>query len=282
MNGFFQLQHEKTNSVTVILLIVLSLGIRFDQLLSQSVSKAGAGAVGILVMAHGGRGEWNQAVLEAVKPLQGHCTAEVAFGMAHPDSLQKAVLQLESRGVNKIAVVRLFISGKSFLHATEYFFGRRSDPPKMFAHLHHLAAKETDNNNTNHNVKDVPDMLNLRSSVVINQNGLIDSDITGDIMVQRVLELSTSPGTKSALILAHGAGRDSENTSVLERMNHIARKVSAAGEFREVRVETLREDWPEKRKQAEKRIREFIRQESENGGKVIVVPLRVFGFGPYE
>ena len=37
---------------------------------------------GVLVMAHGGKPEWNQGVLDAVKPLQREYRIEVAFGMA--------------------------------------------------------------------------------------------------------------------------------------------------------------------------------------------------------
>jgi sirohydrochlorin cobaltochelatase len=48
-------------------------------------------------------------------------------------------------------------------------------------------------------------------------------------------------------------------------------------------VETLREDWPDKRVEAEKRIREYVeRAKKNNGGTAIVIPFRVQGFGPYK
>ena len=52
-------------------------------------------------------------------------------------------------------------------------------------------------------------------------------------------------------------------------------------QIRRVQVETLREDWPEKRKVSEARIRAFVEQSAKDGGRVIVIPYRVAGFGPY-
>jgi peroxiredoxin len=44
---------------------------------------------------------------------------------------------------------------------------------------------------------------------------------------------------------------------------------------------TLREDWPEKRAVAEREIRAFVSRARAEGGRAIVVPFRVQGFGPY-
>jgi sirohydrochlorin cobaltochelatase len=54
--------------------------------------------------------------------------------------------------------------------------------------------------------------------------------------------------------------------------------------MRFIRVEamTLREDWPEKRKAAEQRVRDFVTQGTSEGRRVLVIPFRLFGFGPYE
>ena len=64
----------------------------------------------------------------------------------------------------------------------------------------------------------------------------------------------------------------------LEARADVVRKASL---FRTVRVETLREDWPEKCCEAEERIRGFVAQASRNGGRALVIPFRVQGFGPY-
>ncbi|KGM57044.1 hypothetical protein N799_12680 [Lysobacter arseniciresistens ZS79] len=51
--------------------------------------------------------------------------------------------------------------------------------------------------------------------------------------------------------------------------------------FRRVKVETLREDWPEEREAAEARIRGFVARAAQEDGRAIVIPFRVQGFGPY-
>ncbi|MBX3182999.1 MAG: hypothetical protein KIT72_17600 [Polyangiaceae bacterium] len=84
---------------------------------------------GVILMAHGGNPEWDAAVLEAVRPLQEKHVLEVAFGMADAKSLQEAIRRLEARGVRRIGVVRLFVSGESFLDATEQIFGLRPGAP---------------------------------------------------------------------------------------------------------------------------------------------------------
>jgi sirohydrochlorin cobaltochelatase len=96
--------------------------------------------VGILVLAHGGTRQWNEAVEEAVAPLEAFCPVTVAFGMAQRNSLQAGVEELEKAGVSRIAVVGLFISPHSFRHQTEYLLGLRADPPEEFLgpHAHML------------------------------------------------------------------------------------------------------------------------------------------------
>ena len=44
---------------------------------------------------------------------------------------------------------------------------------------------------------------------------------------------------------------------------------------------TLREDWPDKRPEAEKKIRTFVENAKAEGGVAIVIPFRLQGFGPY-
>jgi hypothetical protein len=64
-------------------------------------------------------------------------------------------------------------------------------------------------------------------------------------------------------------------------MQQRSKRIHELGIFREIRCETLREDWPEKRVEAEQRIRQFVTEGRNNNGQVIVIPFRVAGFGPY-
>lgn len=97
---------------------------------STGLVSADSQSFGVVVMAHGGTPDWNAGVLDAVRPLEERYDLEVAFGMADADSLQEAVTKLEDKGVRRIAVVRLFVSGDSFKDATEEIFGLRAGAPE--------------------------------------------------------------------------------------------------------------------------------------------------------
>lgn len=64
-------------------------------------------------------------------------------------------------------------------------------------------------------------------------------------------------------------------------MDARAEGVRDALPFRHVQVMTLREDWPDKREEAERRIRAFVVNARTNQITTIVIPFRVQGFGPY-
>jgi hypothetical protein len=91
---------------------------------------------------------------------------------------------------------------------------------------------------------------------------------------------SRDPQREDVLILAHGPGDDAENERWLAHLEARAEAVRRTLPFQTVRVETLREDWPEKRTGAEQRIRSYIEHASQTG-RAIVIPFRVQGFGPY-
>jgi sirohydrochlorin cobaltochelatase len=229
---------------------------------------------GILVMAHGGDETWNQDVEAAVSPLREKYPTEIAFGMARTSTLRKAVERLEEQGVRRIAVVRMFISGDSFVEETEYILGLRGElraPVETPANPHggdHCAEK--------------PEPIPTKSAFILSREGVANSPLVDQILVDRVKALSTNPSEESVLVLAHGPGDDAENERWLGTMNRRAERIRELGAFREIRCETLREDWPEKRAEAERRIRNFVEEGNANGKRVIVVPFRVAGFGPYK
>lgn len=248
--------------------------------ISGAAVSADAGKVGILIMAHGGAPEWNAAVEEAVSPLRRFCPVAIAFGMAERSSLQTAVEALEGQGVSRIAVVGLFVSAQSFRHQAEYFLGLRPDPPAEFIEHTHPFPHGSAGHPAGSDGALTP--IQRRASLIVNQRGLYDSPEVAEIIVQRVLERSTKPHRESVLILAHGVEDDRENDRWLTRLEDVAQKIRPLKPFREVRAETLREDWMEKREQAEKRIRDFAVEAQRDGGTAIVIPFRLFGFGPYE
>ncbi|PCI40025.1 MAG: hypothetical protein COB53_02270, partial [Elusimicrobia bacterium] len=130
-----------------------------------------AGRVGVLVMAHGGEPEWNRLASEAAASLAKEYPTEIAFGMARADTLQKAVMRLEKRHVRRIAVVRLFLSGKSFLGRTEKILGAVPGASERPAHWEHHGHGD-------HAMMDPRTMplwrVKTNSEFVITREGLLD------------------------------------------------------------------------------------------------------------
>lgn len=231
----------------------------------SSVPAAEVARPGVLVMAHGGSEAWNASVEAAVEPLADRVPTAVAFGMAKPETMSSAVAELETAGVTRIAVVRLFLSGESFLHPTEYLLGKRADAPARWP-MHDPEASV--------------DPIPTAARFAIDPEGLVDADETGRILRRRALAMSRDPGSEAVLVLGHGNGDETVNRRLLEKMEARVAPLRADG-FREVRVETLREDWAEAREAAERRIRDWVAGHTEHGTRVLVVPMRLSGFGPY-
>lgn len=266
---------------------------------------------GILVMAHGGDPTWNRDVEAVIEPVRAKHPTEIAFGMAQTSSIRDAVEKLEKQGVRKIAVVRMFVSGDSFVPSTEYILGLRDTPP-----LDPLASRGNEHvkpestsalavahaplgsthvshpsGHGDHQPKDdahaghcmePAQPIQSDSRFILSYEGVGESALIDEILRDRVRSLSTDPRRESILILAHGPGDDRENERWLANMNRRMAPLSDLGPFREIRCETLREDWPDRRNAAEQRIREFVERAAGDGGRCIVVPFRVAGFGPYK
>jgi sirohydrochlorin ferrochelatase len=245
---------------------------------------------GVLVMAHGGDSDWNEAVERVVEPLRASYPIEIAFGMAKTSTMRSAVERLEAQGVDQIAVVRMFISGESFLENTEIILGLRE--PKQDTHTSHHNTPAKPDEPMNHDSMDSmdtssghsmepPTPIDTDSTFYLSVAGVAATTLIDDILVERVQSLSIDPSTESILILAHGPGDDAENQRWLADMKRRTELLRSLGDFIDIRCETLREDWPGRRAEAEKRINAFVESHNEEGNRVIVVPFRVAGFGPY-
>lgn len=226
-----------------------------------------AATTGVLVMAHGGGAEWNAAVAEAVAPLRDRIPLVLALGMADPRTLQAGLDSLAAQGANDVAVVRLFLSGDSFLHQTQYLFGLRSDPPPWGMIGHRMTAG-TDLR-----------PLATDATVLVDPDGLAGSRTATGIMEERA-EAAASERDAGLLLVAHGMGAEDQNDRLLAAMERSAEKLRTAG-HPEVRTATLREDWAEARTVAEQGIRAAVEEMREKHGRVVVLPYRLYGFGPY-
>ena len=224
--------------------------------------------LGVLVMAHGGGEEWNEQVNAAVSDLGERIPLAVAFGMANPHTLQAALNELEAQGASTIAVVRLFLSGASFLHQTEFLFGLRPDPPSRAMMGHRMVPGS-----------ELP-RLRTDSRVLLDMAGMAGSDQVNGIVLGRADDSSPDPEATGVLLIAHGMGAVDENRRLLKAMGNSAEGLRSGG-YGEVRAATLREDWAEARARAEQEIRATVSRMSERWDRVVVIPYRVFGFGPY-
>lgn len=239
---------------------------------------------GVLVMAHGGDETWNRSVLEAVEPLRDQMPLEVAFGMADAATIQSSVAGLEARGVRRIGVVRLFVSGESWYERTEQILGIRDGAPPTPTGFGQATASDAHSghqhgDHSGHSMEFW--RIATRSSFALSQEGLAEEAAMGEILRERALALSREPSVEDVLVLAHGPGDDGENERWIRRIGGLADSVRRAAPFRRVEVQTLREDWPEKRAEAELRIRGFVERATEESGVALVIPFRVHGFGPY-
>lgn len=268
---------NKLLAVTMWLAALLATGCTTRPVSSSDAASAprAADGFGVLVMAHGGGPTWNGEVEAALAPLRGEYPLEIAFGMADATSLQAGVDRLEAQGVDRIAVVRLFISGESWYERTAQILGLAPGAPAKSEHDAHAGHGD----HGGHSMAFFA--VDSDARFALSKEGLMDAPEMGDVLVERARALSRDPGRESVLVLAHGPGDDEENRRWLARIDARAQAVRDALPFRHVQVETLREDWPDKREAAERRIRDFIDEASRNGGRAIVIPYRVQGFGPY-
>ena len=229
---------------------------------------SGTNPAGLLLMAHGGGPEWNDRVSAAVDDLRDHMPVSVAFGMANPHTLQASLDSLHARGVSTAAVVRLFVSGFSFLHPTEYLFGLRADAPARAM--------------VGHRWVDGDQLAPLRTDarILLDLEGMAGSDEAAQIMVYRADAHAPNPSGTGALLIAHGMGAEDENRALLAAMEDAAAALRSNG-YAEVELATLREDWAAERVKAEEHIRATVARMGTEHDRVVVIPYRVFGFGPY-
>jgi sirohydrochlorin ferrochelatase len=233
-----------------------------------------------MVMAHGGSEVWDAAVLEAVREMSADHPVEVAFGMASAETLQAAADELQAQGVRQIGVVRLFVSGESWLERTRQILGldpgapdREEVPAPASAHGGHGGG--------HHDFAATFWRIDSDAAFAVAEEGLSQAPGMSDVLIDRARGLSEDPSRESVLILAHGPGDDEENRRWIADLEELASPLATSMGFRDVEVQTLREDWAQKRDVAETRIRSYVESASAGDGRCLVIPFRVFGFGPY-
>ena len=232
---------------------------------------------GVLVMAHGGSEQWNQGVIDTVSPLHENYNVEIAFGMADAFSIQEAVHKLEAKGSEKIAVVRLFVSGESWFERTQQILGLTDGAPERPSADPHAAH---DMHPPAHRMEFWK--IDSNAQFALSTQGLADAELMAQVLLTRANELSDDADKEDVLILAHGPEDDAENQRWLEKIEQRSALLHEQHSFRTVHVATLREDWKDKREAAETHVRGLVESANSSGGTALIIPFRVHGFGPYE
>lgn len=223
-------------------------------------------------MAHGGAPDWNETVSRAVAPLKERVPTALALGMADSNTLQAALDSLQAAGVRRVAVVRLFMSGSSFLHETEFLLGLQGDPPPAVPHGTSAAPHR------GHSGSATP--LRHTLDIRLSRVGIGADEVTADILEERALEAAGDAHDRRVVLVAHGMGNNRENDMVLSEMAVVGKRLRRRG-FIAVHQATLREDWPKAREQAEAYIRALVASGADDTYPPLVVPFRLSGFGPY-
>lgn len=222
---------------------------------SVSLTAVAGDDVGILVLAHGGSEQWNRVVESTVAQAQLAHPTQIVFGMgmhAHEvQALQRAVDQLEQRGVTRIVVVPLLVSSASeVMRQFQYLLGLRAEGPwgKMKP-------------------------VTLHTSLLMTGTLFDDPAVVALVLQERALELSRNAQEETVLLIAHGPNEEEENQQWLNVMASLAQHLQRHGGFRSVIPITMRDDAPKPIQEAATRqMRDLVRQHSRQG-RVLVVPV---------
>ena len=230
---------------------------------NKHISTSSHDQIGVVIMPHGATKPYNDAVEKTIEPLKKKYKVEMAYGMGDAISLQTAVSKLEDKGVKRIIFVRMYPTSDQLKEKTDYILGLSDKIPEQW------------------------DGLNppqIRTSAIISTFGGYEEDpLIAGIFLERIQEISKKPTDETIILLAHGAQDDHAEKLRKEKMNAhinwIQRQVTP--QFKQIKGMTLREDWPDKRKQALKEIKAVI-EEGNKTGRVIVISNRLYGSGPYK
>ena len=253
---------------------------------------------GIVLLAHGGRADWNARVAELAAQVDARQPTEVAFGMATRANIQGAIDRLAARGVSEIVAVPLFVSSwSSVITSTEYLLGLRDEPPAalaVFAKMKHGHSTPATTNGSNghgsahgrHGTTDVgvDGTTPVISPVPVRMTpALNDHPLVADILASRARSVSRTPAGETVVIVAHGPNDEDDNRRWLADMASLAAQLRRGPDrFAAIEYLTLRDDAPEPvRDAATVELRAMVARHTTEGRRVLIVPLLV-SFGGIE
>lgn len=252
-----------------------------------AIARSATAESGILLLAHGGSPEWNTRVNELAARVNGTLPTEVAFGMATRANLQAGVDRLVARGVTEIVAVPLFVSSwSSVITSTEYLLGQRADaPPALaaFAKMRHGADNTAHAGHAGHGAPSDDGTKPVVSRVPIRMTpALNDHPVAAAILASRAGEIGRDPSSEALVIVAHGPNEEDDNRKWLADMRSLSRQLSETAKYASVDYLTVRDDAPKPVwEKAKAELRGVVEQRTQEGKRVLVVPLLI-SFGGIE
>ena len=243
-------------------------------LLSTLLASGVADAQGILLLAHGGRDDWNEKVLALADRVDSSHPVEVAFGMANKRNMQDALDRLTERDVTRIVAVPLFISShSSVLRATEYLLGSRDDAPPQLKAFARMGARRDSGRSGNDPGFDWTTPVETKVPISV-APALDGHALVAEILISRALDVSRVPEEEVVLLVAHGPSSDEDNDLWLENMSTLAERMRPRTRFSRIEHCTVRDDAPDPvREQATRELRAVVEGAVEEGKAVLIVPV---------
>ena len=227
-------------------------------------------AQGVLLLAHGGRDDWNREVLELASQVDSTLPVEVAFGMANKRTIQDAVDRLAERDVKEIIAVPLFISShSSVMRATEYLLGSRADAPPQLEAFARMSARRFAGD------PDFEWTAPLETTIPISVTTALDGHaLVAEILLSRALDVSRQPEEEVLVVVAHGPTSEEDNDLWLENMENLIERMRPRTSFSRIQYLTVRDDASDPvRDQATAELRAVVEDAVEEGRSVLIVPL---------
>ena len=273
---------KRTVSVTFFVAICV-IFIAAQTELQKNDARRASSKTGVLLLAHGGKQNWNEEVKKIAAMVNQTYPVEVAFGMASKRNIQSAIDKLVKRNVTEIVAVPLFISShSSVITSTEYLLGHRNAAPPELArfakmdHGHGSNSHGSSSHGADHDAdKSFDPTTPVKSPLPIKMLGALNSHpLVAEILLTRALSISSKPKNEVVIIVAHGPVLDEENAKWLADLKILAKHVDSESGFKRVEYLTVRDDAPEPiRSNATAELRELVRRAADEKANVLIVPL---------
>jgi hypothetical protein len=155
---------------------------------------AAAAEVGVVIMPHGASQPYNDAVEEAIAPLQARYRIEMAYGMGDSYVIQQAVSRLEERSVRRIVFVRMYPLEHHLEERVKYILGLVPDLP---THDH-----------------DLEPAAQVQSAALFSTFGGYENyPSIAEILHERIAEISRNPAQETVIIWPMGTRPTRETPS---------------------------------------------------------------------